>query len=89
VRSENDFACLPCSHGTYKEETDRQPCTACPAGTNTMEFGSFDEQEYVSCAGYYMVFDMISLGAAFACAIGTYSDHLNMNACEPCFAGAT
>jgi hypothetical protein len=54
-----------------------------------MEFGSFDEQEYVSCAGYYMVFDMISLGAAFACAIGTYSDHLNMNACEPCFAGAT
>jgi hypothetical protein len=84
VRSESDFACLPCPHGTFKEDTDRQPCTACPAGTSTLEFASFDEQECVSRAGYFM-----SGASALACANGTYSDHLNATACEPCFAGAS
>ncbi len=74
--SESAFACLPCPHSTFKEEANRQPCTACPAGTNTMFFGSFDAQECVSRAGYFMVFDTGGLGAAFACPGGTYSDHV-------------
>ena len=40
----------------HHQETDRQPCTACPARTNTMFFGSFNEQECVSRAGYFMGF---------------------------------
>lgn len=89
VADPNNFACMPCPHGTYKEGTDRQACAACPAGTSTGEVGAFEARECVSRAGYFMVFDAGGLGTAHACASGTYSDHLNATACEPCFEGAT
>lgn len=89
VADPNNFACMPCPRGTYKEGTDRQACAACPAGTSTGEVGAFEARECVSRAGYFMVFDAGGLGTAHACASGTYSDHLNATACEPCFAGAT
>jgi hypothetical protein len=89
VADPNNFACMPCPRGTYKESTDRQACAACPAGTSTGEVGAFEARECVSRAGYYMVFGLGGLGTAHACANGTYSDYLNATACEPCFFGAT
>lgn len=89
VADPNNFACMPCPRGTYKEGTDRQACAACPAGTSTSEVGAFEARECVSRAGYFMVFGSGGLGTAYACANGTYSDYMNATACEPCFAGAT
>ena len=89
VADPNNFACMPCPRGTYKEGMDRQACAACPAGTSTGEVGAFEARECVSRAGYYMVFGLGGLGTAHACANGTYSDYLNATACEPCFFGAT
>ena len=89
VADPNNFACMPCPRGTYKEGTDRQACAACPAGMSTSEVGAFEQRECVSRAGYYMVFDAGGLGTAHACGNGTYSDYMNATACEPCFAGAT
>ena len=89
VADPNNFACMPCPRGTYKEGTDRQACAACPAGMSTSEVGAFEQRECVSRAGYFMVFDAGGLGTAHACANGTYSDYMNATACKPCFTGAT
>jgi hypothetical protein len=84
VLEPSGFACVPCPRGTYKEGSDKDVCTACPAHTSTQEVGAFDAQECVPRAGYYAVGS-----TAAACAPGTYADHPNATACEQCFAGAT
>ena len=89
VQDPNNFACVPCPRGTYKEGFDRHACAACPVNTDTLQVGAFDAQECVSRAGYFMAYDAGGLGTASACRGGTYSDHMNATACEPCFAGAS
>jgi hypothetical protein len=89
VQDPNNFACVPCPRGTYKEGMDRQACAACPANTDTLQVGAFDAHECVSRAGYFMVYDAEGVGTASVCQSGTYSDHMNATACEPCFAGAS
>jgi ribosomal protein S14 len=77
VQDANNFACVPCPRGTYKEDRDRQACAACPANTDTLQVGAFEAQECVSRAGYRMVYDAGGLGTASACPGGTYSDHVH------------
>jgi len=78
-----DGICLPCSPGTYQDETGKQTCKACAKGTSQSAEG---QSTCVECAAG-KVSAQTGLETCTDCFTGKYQDQTGQTVCEDCSIG--